>query len=68
MEHNKQLLRVISIAQIIMSTIFFVLGMADRYEVPFIYTSYLFAPCWIAALVSTLRCGVRALVPRSALS
>ena len=71
MGHNKQLLKVISIAQIIMSAIFLALGMADRYEARLIYTSYVFAPCWIAALVSILiRCKNRALnnVPRSVLS
>ena len=54
MGHNRRLLKVTSIAQIIMSAIFLALGMADRYEARFIYTSYLFMPCWIAALVSTL--------------
>lgn len=34
-----------------MSAIFLALGMVDRYEVRFVYTSCLFAPCWIAALV-----------------
>ena len=56
MGHNRQVLKFISIAQIIMSAIFLALGMADRYEARFMYTSYLFIPCWIAALVSTLRC------------
>ncbi|XP_068750105.1 uncharacterized protein [Montipora capricornis] len=36
---------------VVMSAIFLALGMVDRYEVRFVYTSYLFAPCWIAALV-----------------
>lgn len=68
MGHNRVVLKFISIAQIIMSAIFLALGMADRYEARYIYTSYLFMPCWIAALVSTLRCKVHALVPCSVLS
>ena len=56
MGSNRRLLNVISIVQIIMSAIFLALGMADRYEARYIYTSYLFTPCWIAALVSTLKC------------
>ena len=68
MRHNRRVLKFISIAQIIMSAIFLALGMADRYEARFINTSYLFMPCWIAALVSTLRCKVHALVLCSVLS
>lgn len=68
MGHNRRVLKIISIAQIIMSAIFLALGMADRYEARFIYTSFLFTPCWIAALVSTLGCEVRTLVLRSVLS
>ena len=63
MGHNTLVLKVISITQIIMSAIFLALGKADRYEARFVYTSYLFTPCWIAALVSTtdetdLSCGI----------
>ena len=68
MGYNRKVLKLISITQITMSAIFLALGMADRYEARFIYTSYLFTPCWIAALISTLRCKVRAVVPRSVLS
>jgi len=53
MGHNRRFLKVISMVQVVMGAIFFVLGIVDRYEVRFIYTSYLFAPLWIAALVST---------------
>ena len=42
MGSNRRLLNVISIVQIIMSAIFLALGMADRYEARYIYTSYLF--------------------------
>ncbi|XP_068681234.1 uncharacterized protein [Montipora foliosa] len=51
MGHNRRFFKVISIVQVVMSAIFLVLGMVDRYEVRFVYTSYVFAPCWIAALV-----------------
>ncbi|XP_078384014.1 uncharacterized protein LOC144666447 [Oculina patagonica] len=48
---NRRDLKVISIIQILMTVIFFVLGMVDRFQVHFMYTSFLFAPCWTAALV-----------------
>ncbi|XP_068750106.1 uncharacterized protein [Montipora capricornis] len=51
MGHNRRFFKVISFVQVVMSAIFLALGMVDRYEVRFVYTSYLFAPCWIAALV-----------------
>jgi len=54
MGHDRRFLKVISIVQVVMGAIFLALGIVDRYEVRFIYTSFLFAPCWIAALVSTL--------------
>ena len=53
MGHNRRFLKVISIVQIVMSAIFLALGITDRYEVRIIFSSYLFTPCWIAALVST---------------
>ncbi|KAL9962423.1 hypothetical protein ACROYT_G031527 [Oculina patagonica] len=43
-----------------MTVIFFVLGMVDRFEVRFMYTSFLFTPCWIAALV--LPSGIMGLI------
>ena len=52
MGHNRRFFKVISIFQVVMSAIFLALGMVDRYEVRIVYTSCLFAPCWIAALVS----------------
>ncbi|XP_068681238.1 uncharacterized protein [Montipora foliosa] len=51
MGHNRRFFKVISFVQVVMSAIFLALGMVDRYEVRFVYTSYVFAPCWIAALV-----------------
>ncbi|XP_020606681.1 uncharacterized protein LOC110045420 isoform X2 [Orbicella faveolata] len=51
MGHNRRFLKAISIVQVVISAIFFALGIVDRYEVRFIYTSFLFTPCWIAALV-----------------
>lgn len=56
MVYSRRDLKVISIIQIVMTVIFFVLGMVDRFQVRFRHTSFLLAPCWIAALVSTLRC------------
>ncbi|XP_068681236.1 uncharacterized protein [Montipora foliosa] len=54
MGHNRRFFKVISIVQVVMSAIFLVLGMVDRYEVRFVYTSYVFAPCWIAALINAV--------------
>ncbi|XP_068750107.1 uncharacterized protein [Montipora capricornis] len=54
MGHKRRFFKVIWIVQVVMSAIFLVLGMVARYEVrfvTFVYTSYVFAPCWIAALV-----------------
>ncbi|XP_068681240.1 uncharacterized protein [Montipora foliosa] len=60
MRHNRRFFKVISIVQVVMSAIFLALGMVDRYAVRFVYTSYLFAPCWIAALV--LPAGIMGLI------
>ena len=58
MAQNIRVLKVISIVQLVMAVTFFTLGMSDRFQVRHIYTSFLFTPCWIAALVSTvLRCN-----------
>ncbi|XP_068750108.1 uncharacterized protein [Montipora capricornis] len=51
MGHNRRFFKVVSIVQVVMSAIFLALGMVDRYGVRLVYTSCLFAPCWIAALV-----------------
>lgn len=47
-------MKVLSVAQIAMATIFFTLGMVDRYEVGFVQTSLMFTPCWISGLVRAL--------------
>ncbi|XP_078384003.1 uncharacterized protein LOC144666438 [Oculina patagonica] len=60
MVYNKRDLKVISIIQIVMTVIFFAIGMVDRFEVRYMQSSFLFAPCWIAALV--LPVGVIGLV------
>jgi len=52
---NKRSLMALSIAQIVMSIIFFVLGMVDGFEIRFGYVSLLFTPCWLASLVSIMR-------------
>lgn len=51
---NKRRMKVLSVAQIAMATIFFTLGMVDRYEVGFVQTSLMFTPCWISGLVRAL--------------
>ncbi|XP_078384013.1 uncharacterized protein LOC144666446 isoform X2 [Oculina patagonica] len=60
MAFNRPLLKVISIVQIVMTAVFFVLGMVDRFEARFINTSFLFTPCWISALV--LSVGIMGLI------
>ncbi|XP_078384010.1 uncharacterized protein LOC144666445 isoform X2 [Oculina patagonica] len=60
MAHNRLLLKVISIVQFVMATFLFTLGMLDGLEIRFIYSSSLFMPCWIAALVIPV--GVMGLV------
>ena len=55
MAYNSRDLKVISIIQIVLSVIFFILGMVDGFEVRFLYSSSTFTPCWISALVSIHR-------------
>ena len=50
--YNKRSMMILSIAQIVLSIIFFILGMVDGFEIRFGYVSLLFTPCWIAVLVS----------------
>ena len=44
-----------AIAQIVLSVIFFTLGMVDGLQIRYGNVSLLFTPCWIAALVGGLR-------------
>ncbi|XP_074606355.1 uncharacterized protein LOC141859395 [Acropora palmata] len=48
---SKPIVMALSIAQIVMSAAFFLLGMVDRFYVKFAYTSFAFLPCWIFPLV-----------------
>ena len=54
MESNKRLVKALSIAQIVMSVIFFVLGMVDGFKVRYMFVSLTYTPCWMAALVSII--------------
>jgi len=54
MVYNSRDLKVISIIQLVMTVIFFILGLVDRFKVRYLYTSFLLSPCWTAAIVSTL--------------
>lgn len=50
--YNKRIMMVLSIAQIVMSVIFFILGVVDGFQIRFGYVSLLYTPCWMGALVS----------------
>ena len=52
MASNKRDLKIISIAQLVMAGILFVLGMVDHFEVRYMYASLILMPIWIALLVS----------------
>ena len=54
MASNKRDLKIISIAQLVMAGILFVLGMVDHFEVRYMYASLILMPIWIALLVSIL--------------
>lgn len=66
MAYNRLVLKLISIAHLVMTSFFFTLGMLDGLEIGFIYSSLLFMPCWIAALVS--KCKILSLEHRSMLN
>ena len=59
---KKHSLMFLSIAQIVMSVLFFILGMTDGLKIRYGYVSLLFTPCWIAALVSILASAVTKLL------
>ena len=44
----------LSIAQIVFSAAFFLLGMVDGFHIQFVHVSPMFLPCWIAALVGNI--------------
>ena len=52
---NKRSLMVLSIVQIVMSVVFFILGMIDGFEIRYGYVSLLYTQCWLAALVNILK-------------
>jgi len=54
MENNTRLLKALSNAQIVMSVIFFVLGMVDGFTVRYVFVSVTYTPCWMTALVSII--------------
>ncbi|CAH3143773.1 unnamed protein product, partial [Pocillopora meandrina] len=54
MASNRRDLKIISIAQLVMAGILFVLGMVDHFEVRYMYASLILMPIWISLLVSTL--------------
>ncbi|XP_068682924.1 uncharacterized protein [Montipora foliosa] len=51
MAYNSQDLKVVSIFQLVMTAVFLILGLVDRFEVRYLYTSFLMAPFWTAAIV-----------------
>ena len=54
MASNRRYLKIISIAQLVMAGILFVLGMVDHFEVRYMFASLILMPIWISLLVSTL--------------
>ena len=54
MVSNRRDLTIISIAQLVIAGVLFVLGMVDHFEVRYMYASLILMPIWIALLVSTL--------------
>ena len=59
MAHNSQDLKVVSIFQLVMTAVFLILGLVDRFQVRYLYTSFLMTPCWTAAIVSRLNLVAR---------
>ncbi|XP_068681239.1 uncharacterized protein [Montipora foliosa] len=51
MAYNSQDLKVVSIFQLVMTAVFLILGLVDRFQVRYFYTSFLMSPCWTAAIV-----------------
>jgi len=55
MEKSKKItLAFLSLFQIVISCLFFVLGMVDGFEIRFVYVSLVFSPCWIVPLVGSV--------------
>ncbi|XP_068681227.1 uncharacterized protein [Montipora foliosa] len=55
MAYNSQDLKVVSIFQLVMTAVFLILGLVDRFEVRYLYTSFLMAPFWTAAIIYALK-------------
>ncbi|XP_068750102.1 uncharacterized protein [Montipora capricornis] len=51
MAYNSQDLKVVSIFQLVMTAVFLILGLVDRLQVRYFYTSFLMSSCWTAAIV-----------------
>ena len=55
MEKSKKItLAFLSLFQIVISGLFFVLGMVDGLGIRFVYVSLVFSPCWIVPLVGSV--------------
>ena len=55
MEKSKKItLAFLSLFQIVISGLFFVLGMVDGFEIRFVYVSLVFSPSWIVPLVGSV--------------
>ena len=49
---KKRTLTLLSSFQIVISVMFFILGLVDGREIRFVNVSLVFSPCWIVPLVS----------------
>ncbi|XP_022800035.1 uncharacterized protein LOC111337910 isoform X1 [Stylophora pistillata] len=63
MAFSRRELKIISIIQLVMAVFFSAFGIADYFEVRYVNLSFLFMPCWIAALV--LPAGIMGLIVAS---
>ena len=52
--YSKRNVMGLSIAQIVLSAAFFLLGVVDGFHIQFVHVSPMFLPCWIAALVGNI--------------
>ena len=56
MENKKRTLTLLSSFQIVISVMFFILGLVDGLEIRFVNVSLLFSPCWIVPLEVNFVC------------
>ena len=49
---KKKTLTLLSSFQVVISVMFFILGLMDGLEIRFVNVSLMFSPCWIVPLVS----------------